>query len=180
MKIPSIWTLLISITTMRRAVRAGLVTETALSIWTAMYGLAAFSSPTRFAFTLREKTVRRLNRTRSPDRRLHFVSKTRLARQILTEPKPLLPDDFKVYVLFDSWYAAARLLKFIHRQGWYTICALKSNRKLNGQRLDRHNLAQRHRRYTPVTVAAADGKSALTRSESCLAAWKMCLLTSMC
>lgn len=107
---------------------------------------------------LREKTIRRLNRTRSPDHRLHFISKTRLARQILNELKPLLPDDFKVYVLFDSWYAAARLLKFIHRQGWYTICALKSNRKLNGQRLDRHDLAQRHRRYTPVRVAAADGE----------------------
>lgn len=107
---------------------------------------------------LREKTVRRLNHTRPPEHRLHFISKTRLARQILSELKPLLPDDFKVYVLFDSWYAAARLLKFIHRQGWYTICALKSNRKLNGQRLDQHDLAQRHRRYTPVTVTAADGR----------------------
>jgi hypothetical protein len=105
---------------------------------------------------LREGTVRRLNRARPPDRRLHFVSKNHLARQILSELKPLLPEDFTVYVLFDSWYAATRSFKFIHRQGWHTICALKSNRKLNGQRVDQRALAQRHQRYTPVVVTAAD------------------------
>jgi hypothetical protein len=106
---------------------------------------------------LREKTVRRLNRTRSREQRLHFLSKIRLACRILSELKPLLPQDFSVYVLFDSWYAAARLFKFNHRQGWHTICALKSNRKLNGQRLDQLELAQRHRRYTSVVRTAADG-----------------------
>jgi hypothetical protein len=106
---------------------------------------------------LREKTVRRLNRTRSPEQRLHFVSKTHLARQILSELAPLLPKDFSVYVLFDSWYAAARSLKFNHRQGWHTICALKSNRKLSGQSLSKLELAQRHQRYTYVVITAADG-----------------------
>jgi hypothetical protein len=106
---------------------------------------------------LREKTVRRLNRTRSPEQRLHFVSKTHLARQILSELQPFLPADFAVYVLFDSWYAAARSFKFNHRQGWQTICALKSNRKLNGKRVDQLALAQRHQRYTPVVITAADG-----------------------
>jgi hypothetical protein len=105
---------------------------------------------------LRERTVRRLNRTRPPERRLHFVRKNHLARQILSELKPLLPGDFTVYVLFDTWYAAARSFKFIHRQGWHTICALKSNRKLSGQRVDQRALAQRHQRYTPLVVTAAD------------------------
>jgi len=50
-----------------------------------------------------------------------------------------------------------RLFKFNHRQGWHTICALKSNRKLNGQRLDQLELAQRHQRYTSVVRTAADG-----------------------
>ncbi len=106
---------------------------------------------------LREQTIRRLNRSRPPAQHLHFRSKTHLARQILSELQPLLPDDFTVYVLFDSWYAAARSFKFNQRQGWHTLCALKSNRKLNGQRLDRHDLAQRHQRYTPVVLTAADG-----------------------
>jgi hypothetical protein len=61
-----------------------------------------------------------------------------------------------VYVQFDSWYAPARLLKYIARQGWYTVCALKSNRKLNRQRLDQHASALRHQRYTRVSVSAAD------------------------
>ena len=51
---------------------------------------------------LREKTVRQLNRNRSPEERLHFVSKTHLARQILSELKPLLPADFAVV----RWLAA--------------------------------------------------------------------------
>jgi len=106
---------------------------------------------------LREQTVRRLNRSRSAEQRLHFVSKTHLARRILSELHAVLPKDFTVYVLFDSWYAAARSFKFNQRQGWHTICALKSNRKLDGQRLDQREVAQRHQRYTPVVVTAADG-----------------------
>ena len=42
----------------------------------------------------------------------------------------LLPAGFRVYVLFDSWYASNRLLKFCRRQGWHVICAIKSNRTL--------------------------------------------------
>jgi hypothetical protein len=104
---------------------------------------------------LRERTVRRINR-RHPVQRLHFISKPRLARQILEALGPLLPTGWEVTVQFDSWYASARLLKYIHRQGWHTVCGLKSNRKLNGTRLDQHARALRHQRYTPVTVTAAD------------------------
>ena len=38
---------------------------------------------------LRERTVRRLNRRRQPAQRLHFISKPRLARQILEALRPL-------------------------------------------------------------------------------------------
>jgi hypothetical protein len=100
--------------------------------------------------------VRRLNRRRSPSQRLPFRSKYQLARQILEALRPLLPAGWEVYVQFDSWYAAARLLTYIQRQGWHTVCGLKANRKLNGQRLDQHLHALRHRRYTRVCVTAAD------------------------
>jgi hypothetical protein len=106
---------------------------------------------------LREKTVRRINRQRSPGERIGFLSKMHLARLMLQALRPLLPDDIPVYVLHDAWYASARLMKFTHRQGWHTITALKHNRKLDGQRLDQHSLALRHQRYEQVTVTATDG-----------------------
>ncbi len=106
---------------------------------------------------VREKTVRRINRQRRPDDRIHFLSKMHLARQMLQALQPLLPEGVPVYVLHDAWYASARLIKFTHRQGWHTITALKHNRKLDGQRLDQHTLAHRHQRYEPVTVTATDG-----------------------
>jgi len=109
---------------------------------------------------LREKTVRRLNRCRSPERRLHFRSKNRLACDILKSLQPLLPDGWAVYVQFDSWYASERLLKYIHRQRWHAVCALKSNRKLQGQRLSQLVATLRHKRYTRVRVTAADGGKA--------------------
>src|SRR5437867_3202980 len=106
---------------------------------------------------LRASTVRRLNRRRAPAHRLHFLSKFRLARRMLVALAPLLPPGWEVYVQFDSWYASARLLKYIHRQGWHTVCGLKSNRKLDGQRLDQHTDALWHQRYTHVDLTAADG-----------------------
>jgi hypothetical protein len=106
---------------------------------------------------LRAKTVRRLNRLRPPEQRLAFRSKNRLARAILETVRPLLPADWTIYVQFDSWYASERLLKYVHRQGWHAVCALKSNRKLQGQRLPQFATTLQHRRYTRVRVAAADG-----------------------
>ena len=106
---------------------------------------------------LRDKTVRRLNRHRSPEHRLRFRSKFHLAREILESLKPLLPAGWTVYVQFDSWYASEQLLKYVHRQGWHAVCALKSNRKLRGQRLSQFAATLRHKRYTPVRVTAADG-----------------------
>jgi hypothetical protein len=106
---------------------------------------------------LRAKTVRRLNRHRVAGQRLAFRSKNRLACDLLTALKPLLPAGWTVYVQFDSWYASERLLRYVHRQGWHTVCALKSNRKLQGQRLRQFATTLQHRRYTRVRVTAADG-----------------------
>lgn len=106
---------------------------------------------------LRAKTVRRLNRQRSPEQRLRFRSKNHLARVILESLRPLLPSDWTIYVQFDSWYASERLLKYVRRQRWHAVCALKSNRTLQGQRLPQFATTLQHRRYTPVRVTAADG-----------------------
>ena len=106
---------------------------------------------------LREKMVRQLNRRRPKERRIHFRSKYRIARQMLVDLRPWLPKGGRVVVQFDSWYASARLIKFVRRQGWHVTCALKSNRKLNGTQLKTHAQAFKHRRYTHVRVTTADG-----------------------
>jgi hypothetical protein len=80
-----------------------------------------------------------------------------LARDILESLKPLLPAGGTIYVQFDSWYASGGLLKYIHRQGWHAVCALKSNRNFSGQRLPQFGATLRHKRYTRVRVTAADG-----------------------
>jgi hypothetical protein len=103
---------------------------------------------------LREKVVRQLNRKRQPDNRLHYRSKYALAQAMLTELARLLPKDYKIYVLFDSWYSSAKLLKFCRRQGWQVVCAIKSNRRIDKQRIDLHNQALKHKRYQKVVLQA--------------------------
>lgn len=76
--------------------------------------------------------MRRLNRQRPKGQRVHFISKTRLARQILSTLVPLLPKGWRVYVHFDAWYASAPLIRFCRRHGWHVVSAIKSNRKLDG------------------------------------------------
>jgi hypothetical protein len=105
---------------------------------------------------MRQKTVRRLNRHRPSEQRLSFRSKYRIARCILAELRPLLPRGWRVYVQFDSWYASRRLIKYVRRQGWHATCGLKSNRKLNGKRIDKHAQVLRNRWYTRVGVTTAD------------------------
>ena len=107
---------------------------------------------------LREKTVRRLNRARDPEQRLHFRKKTTLAQEMLAELQQLLPAGFQVYVLFDSWFAANRLLKFCRRQSWHVVCAITSNRKLDDQKLSQWPQALRHQRYQHVQLTATDGR----------------------
>jgi hypothetical protein len=106
---------------------------------------------------LREKTVRRINRHRPAERRIPFRSKNHLARNILEALRPLLPKGWTVYVQFDSWYASEQLINYACRQKWHVTCGLKSNRKLNGLRLDQLAYKLRHRRYTHARVTAADG-----------------------
>jgi len=114
---------------------------------------------------VREKTVRRINRQRPKEQRLKFRSKYRLARAMLAEIAALLPDDFQVYILFDSWYSSAKLIRYCRRQDWHTdpvrsvlgvIAGLKSNRILNGKQVRQWNKELRHQRYERVQLTAAD------------------------
>ena len=114
------------------------------------------SYPFSWRIYLRAKTIRRLNKQRPNGQRLAFRSKLDLAQEMLQELQPYLPPDAAVYVLFDRWYAAAGLLRFIRRQGWYTLCAIKSNRRLDGTRLRDHDQRLRHTRYARVSAAATD------------------------
>ncbi|NEP84520.1 MAG: transposase [Okeania sp. SIO3B3] len=101
---------------------------------------------------LREKTVRQLNRRRPPEKRLRFRSKYRLTREMLRTLKGQLPPGLPVYVLYDSWYASTKLLKFCRRQGWHVICALKSNRLLNDKQLSEWNRDPKARVYLRGTL----------------------------
>ena len=128
--------------------------------------LGAWSYAYDWRLYLREKTVRRLNRERGSEQRLRFRKKTTLVHEMLVELQRLLPSDFQVYVLFDSWYAANRLLKFCRRQGWHVVCAIKANRTLDDQKLSQWSQALRHQRYQRVQLTATDGRqrSYLVRS----------------
>lgn len=106
---------------------------------------------------LKENTVRRLNRDRSQQERIRFRSKNSLAREMLKELREYLPPEYKVYVLFDRWYSSTKLIKYIRRQGWHVIAAVKSNRQLDGINLKKWAQRLRHKRYTRVTCIAADG-----------------------
>jgi hypothetical protein len=106
---------------------------------------------------LRGATVRRLNRTRPRRQRLPFRSKLSLAREMLAALAPLLPPGCRIYVVFDSWYASAKLLRFCLRQGWHVICDLKANRTLDGRPLHTHAQLLRHQRYDRTILRATDG-----------------------
>jgi hypothetical protein len=104
----------------------------------------------------REKKVRKLNREREAEYRLHYRSKYRLARAMLAELAELLPAGHRVYVLFDSWYASAKLIKFCRRQRWHVICAVKRNRRIDKKRIDQSNQTLKHQPYQRVTLEALD------------------------
>jgi len=105
---------------------------------------------------LREKKVRHLNRERSKENHLHYRSKYNLAREMLVELRELLPDGCQVYLLFDSWYSSAKLIKFCLRQHWQVVCAIKSNRKIEKQRVDLYNQTLKHKPYQKITLEAVD------------------------
>jgi Transposase DDE domain len=111
---------------------------------------------------LREKKVRHLNRGRSAEHRLSYRSKYKLAREMLLELKQLLPENSQIYVLFDSRYASAKLINLCLRQKWQVVCALKSNRKIEKQRVDRYNQTLAHKPYQKITLEAVDNRPART------------------
>jgi len=111
---------------------------------------------------LREKKVRQLNRSRSKEKRLHYRSKYNLAREMLLELDALLPAGSQVYVLFDSWYASAKLINLCLRKNWQVICALKSNRKIEKQRIDRYHQTLKHKPYQKITLEAVGDRHAPT------------------
>ena len=103
---------------------------------------------------LRETVVHKLNRHRAERQRLHYQSKYTLTRAMLTELAGLLPKEYQVYVMFDSWYASAKLIKFCRRQGWQVICAIKSNRCIDKKRIELHDRTLRHKHYQKVELQA--------------------------
>ena len=122
------------------------------------FALGARSYAYAWRLSLREKTVRRLNRARDPEQRLHFRKQTTLAQAMLAALQQLLPSGFQVYGLFDSWYAANRLRTCCRRQGGQVVGAIKSKRKLDDQQLSQWPQALRHQRYQRVQLAATDGR----------------------
>ena len=81
---------------------------------------------------LRQKTVRSKNRKRrrqGKTSRIPFKSKYTIVRETLSQLATMIDSNIPVYVLFDSWYASAKLIKYCRNRRWHVICALKNNRK---------------------------------------------------
>jgi DDE superfamily endonuclease len=85
---------------------------------------------------LRQATVRRRNRKRSKHHKLTYVSKPKLAQQLLEQVRPYLPEGVTVYVLFDSWYTSAKLVRWIRDRNWHVIAGVKSNRTVSCREQD--------------------------------------------
>ena len=117
----------------------------------------AYHFPLLWRLYLRESTVRRLNRRRKGPR-LRYRSKLELAREMLQQLIPLLPKRNPVYVLFDAWYTSAKLVKWIRQQGWHVIAAVKSNRKVSGQKLTDWHREFKGRSYDRVSLELANGQ----------------------
>jgi DDE superfamily endonuclease len=108
---------------------------------------------------LRQATVRKRNRKRPGKAKLRYVSKLELARQLLEQISSLLPKNVPVYVLFDSWYTSAKLIRWIRQQGWHVIAGIKSNRKLSGQTVAAWHRDLKGRPYDQVRLGLANGRT---------------------
>jgi hypothetical protein len=117
-----------------------------------------FHFPLTWRLYLRESSVRRLNKDkrRRHKPRLRYRSKLDLAQQMLQQVIPLLPQEHPVYVLFDSWYTSAKLVKWIRQQGWHAIGAVKSNRTVSGRKLTDWHRAFKGRSYDRVSLELAN------------------------
>lgn len=76
--------------------------------------------------------------------------------QILSELAPLLPDSIPIIILFDSWYASDKLIRFCGNHNWHVICALKSNRTFQGRRLSHIARYLRNKSFYPVWLGSAE------------------------
>src|SRR5580692_2005769 len=117
----------------------------------------AFHFPLSWRPYLRESTVRRLNRRRK-NTKLRYRSKLELAREMLQQVVSFLPKTNPVYVLFDSWYTSAKLVKWIRQQNWHVIAAIKSNRKVSGRKLTDWHHDFKGRSYERVSLELANKK----------------------
>jgi hypothetical protein len=117
---------------------------------------------------LRACTVRKRNRSRrrAGQNLLRYVSKPELALQMLQQVSRLLPPGVPVYVLFDSWYTSAKMVRWIRQQGWHVIAAIKSNRSVSGQKLSAWHHELKRTRYARVSLALANGKQRTYRVRS--------------
>jgi hypothetical protein len=113
--------------------------------------------PLLWRLYLRSATVRRLNRRRKKNK-LRYQSKLVLAQQMLQQVLPFLPNGHPVYVLFDSWYTSAKLVRWIRQQGWHVIAAVKSNRKVSGQKLTQWHHELKGCSYGRVSLELANGR----------------------
>jgi hypothetical protein len=116
-----------------------------------------FHFPLLWRLYLRSSTVRRLNRRRQ-HHRLRYRSKLDLTQQMLQQILPFLPKGQPVYVLFDSWYTSAKLVKWIRQQGWHVIAAVKSNRSFSGQKLTHCHHDLKGCSYGRVSLELANGR----------------------
>jgi hypothetical protein len=108
---------------------------------------------------LRQATVTKRNRHRSRGHKLVYRSKLELAQQMLEQVKPFLPPGVAVYVLFDSWYTSAKLVRWIRDQQWHVIAGIKSNRKVSGQKVCDYHRCCKGQLYDRVSLRFANGKS---------------------
>jgi hypothetical protein len=115
----------------------------------------AFHFPLLWRPYLRAKTVRRLNRRRKHTK-LCYKSKLELAREMLQQVLSYLPKANPVYVLFDSWYTSAKLVRWIRQQGWHVIAAIKSNRNVSGRKLTDWHHAYKGHSYERVSLELAN------------------------
>jgi hypothetical protein len=116
-----------------------------------------FHFPLTWRLYLRQRTVRRRNRRRQTNK-LRYHSKLDLARQMLEQILAYLPKGPPVYVLFDSWYTSAKLVKWIRQQGWHVIAAVKSNRSVSGRKLTDWHHDLKGRSYDRVSLELANGQ----------------------
>jgi hypothetical protein len=114
-----------------------------------------FHFPLLWRLYLRESTVRRLNRRRE-NTKLRYRSKLELAREMLQQVHSSFSQTNPVYVLFDSWYTSAKLVKWIRKQGWHVIAGIKSNRKVSGQKLTQWHQDLKGHSYDRVSLELAN------------------------